>query len=78
MMPMVKLVSPPDPKVAKGVLTARSHPSIKGLDLRDIVNVKSRDSVYTYKFSHARKDLMEDPYEGSYQQTHSLGKVVTL
>lgn len=40
--------------MAKGVLIARSHPSIKGLDVRDIVNVKSRDRVYTYKYGHSR------------------------
>lgn len=57
---MVKLAPPPGPKVAKGVLTARSHPSIKGLDLRDIVNVKSRDNVYTYKY-RAMQDLMGHP-----------------
>lgn len=36
-VPTVKLASPPGPKVAKGVLIARSHRSFKGLDLRDIV-----------------------------------------
>jgi hypothetical protein len=54
---MVKLAPPPDPKVAKGVLTARSHRSIKGLDLRDTVNGRSRDSVYTYRYSHSERTL---------------------
>lgn len=63
-VPMVKLAPPPGPKVAKGVLTARSHPSIKGLNLRDIVNVKSRDNVYTYKHI-----AMQGPYGASSRPT---------
>lgn len=68
---MGKLPPPPGPKVAKGFLTAKSHASIEGLDLRDIVNVKSKDSVYTYKYSHAK-------ILWGIQQTQGLGKAVTL
>ena len=42
------------PKSGQGVLTATPYPSIKGLDLRDIVNVKSRDRVYTYKYGRSK------------------------
>lgn len=67
---MVNLAPPPGPKVAKGVLTTRSHPSIKGLDLRDIVKVKSKGKVYTYKYSRSRTSW-------GIQKSHNLSRVVT-
>ena len=42
------------PKSGQGSPHSKVSHSIEGLDLRDIVNVRFKDSVYTHKYSHAR------------------------